>query len=542
MQNSQFHVPQPTNERIYDYLKGSKEKADLKAALKTTETEFVEIPCIIGGKEIRTGNTIEVRMPHDHQHVLAKVHLAGRAEIELAIQASLKAKKEWESLAWYERAKVFLKAADLLAGPWRARINAATMLGQSKNAFQSEIDAACELIDFLKFNASYYERLLGDQPLNGPAVSNSVDYRPLEGFVFAITPFNFTAIAANLPAAPAMVGNTVVWKPSHTQLLSAYRTMQLFIEAGLPAGVINFVPAEGPLAGDVVLDHPALAGVHFTGSNQTFSHIYKTIGKNIDRYATFPRVVGETGGKDFIFAHPSADLDVLRVAMVRGAFEYQGQKCSAASRAYVPASLWQTLRSKIIEEINAIKMGDVRDFRNLVNAVIDEKSFTRIKGYIDYTRESNAKILAGGECNASKGFFVRPTLLQVDDPKFKTMCEEIFGPVLSVYVYEDSKLMDTLKVCDETSPYALTGAVLAQDRAAIAMMSQSLRHSAGNFYINDKPTGATVGQQPFGGARKSGTNDKAGSALNLTRWMSLRTVKENFVPPKSVLYPYMDEE
>lgn len=543
MQTTQFKVPTPVNEPIYGYLKDSKERALLKAALKTTESEVIEIPCIIGGKEVRTGNFYEVKMPHDHKHVLARVHLAGKEELKMAIDASLKAKKEWEAMSWFERSKIFLKAADLLAGPWRATINAATMHGQSKNAYQAEIDSACELIDFLRFNATFYQDILAGQPMSAPNVHNSVDYRPLEGFVFAVTPFNFTAIAANLPAAPAMVGNTVVWKPSETQCLAAYRTMQLFMEAGLPAGVINFVPAVGSVAGEAVLTHPELAGVHFTGSTATFNHIYKTIGSNVDGYRSYPRIVGETGGKDFVFAHPSADLDVLNVALVRGAFEYQGQKCSAASRAYIPASLWTKLQPKIIAEIEAIKMGDVRDFRNLVNAVIDDRSFAKIKGFIDYAKKDAAsKILTGGECDSSRGYFIKPTLIQVTDPKAKTISEEIFGPVLTLYVYDDAKVAETLKLCNETSPYALTGAIIAQDRAAVQMMARELNHAAGNFYINDKPTGAVVGQQPFGGARKSGTNDKAGSYLNLTRWMSLRTIKENFVPPKGVLYPYMDAE
>ncbi len=481
-------------------------------------------------------------MPHDHQKVIARVHLAGKAEVALAIDAALKAKKEWEGLAWYERAKIFLKAADLLAGPWRAKINAATMHGQSKNVYQAEIDSACELIDFLRFNAKFYERILEDQPVSAPGIHNSVDYRPLEGFVFAVTPFNFTAIAANLPAAPAMVGNTVVWKPSEQQSLAAYLTYQLFKEAGLPDGVINFVPALGAVAGEVALNHPELAGVHFTGSSATFNHIYKTIGQQVERYHSYPRVVGETGGKDFVFADPSADLDVLNVALIRGAFEYQGQKCSAASRAYVPASVWKKLEAKLVEDTRHLKQGDVRDFKNMVNAVIDSRSCTKIKSYLDYARsESSYQILAGGEVDDSVGYFVKPTILKTTDAKARTMCEEIFGPVLTIHVFEDAKLSEMLKVASETSPYALTGAVISQDRMAVQKMLETLRHSAGNFYINDKPTGAVVGQQPFGGARRSGTNDKAGSAMNLLRWMSARTIKENFVPPKQILYPYMDE-
>jgi len=542
MQSTQFKVPHPVNEPILGYLKGSKERADLKAALSTIEQQVVEIPCIIAGKEVRTGNFFEVRMPHDHKTVIARVHLAGREEIQAAIDASLRAKREWESLPWFERAKIFLRAADLLAGPWRATINAATMHGQSKNVYQAEIDSACELADFLRFNAKFYEQIIGDQPYSPAGIHNSVDYRPLEGFVFAVTPFNFTAIAGNLPAAPAMIGNTVVWKPSEQQTLAAYRTYQLFEAAGLPPGVINFVPAPGPIAGEVALAHPALAGVHFTGSSATFNHISKTVGAGIENYLTYPRIVGETGGKDFVFAHPSADLDVLKVALIRGAFEYQGQKCSAASRAYIPSSLWPKLKDRLIEEARAIRQGDVRDFRNLVNAVIDERSCKKISGFLDHAKKTQGyTVLAGGEVDSSVGYFVKPTLLQTTDPKARTMCEEIFGPVLTLYVYEDAKIAETLKLLNETSPYALTGAVISQDRFALQPVLDELRHSAGNLYINDKPTGAVVGQQPFGGARRSGTNDKAGSAMNLLRWMSARTIKENFVPPKQVLYPYMDE-
>ncbi len=542
-QSTNFKVGNIVNEPIYGYMKGSKEKQLLKEALKKVESEVVEVPCIIGGKEIKTGNIFEVRMPHDHQHVIARVHLAGKEEVKLAVDAALQAKHEWESLAWHERSKIFLKAADLLAGPWRYLLNAATMHGQSKNAFQAEVDSACEMIDFFRFNAAFYEKILADQPLSVSGIHNSVDYRPLEGFVFAVTPFNFTAIAGNLPAAPAMVGNTVVWKPSEQQCLAAYYTMKLFMEAGMPAGVINFVPAFGPVAGEVCLNHPELSGVHFTGSSSTFNHIQKTIGNNIELYKGYPRIVGETGGKDFVFAHPSADLDVLNVALIRGAFEYQGQKCSAASRAYIPQSLWTKLQPKLIADIESLKMGSVSDFRNMVTAVIDERSFNKIKGYIDRAKaDSKVKILTGGECDSTKGWFIKPTVIQTTDPKSQTMCEEIFGPVLTIYVYEDAKFGETLKLCAETSPYALTGAIISQDRIALNQAMDALKQSAGNLYLNDKPTGAVVGQQPFGGARRSGTNDKAGSALNITRWISMRTIKENFVPPKSVLYSYMDEE
>ena len=542
MQSTSFSIPTPVNEPILAYLKNSPERGSIKSELIRIESEVVEIPCVVGGKEIRTGTIFEVRMPHDHRHILARVHLAGTEEVKLAITAALKAKREWELLPWYERAKIFLKAADLLAGPWRAKLNAATMHGQSKNMFQAEVDSACELIDFLRFNAHFYQNIINQQPLSSPGIHNSSEYRPLEGFIFAVTPFNFTAIAGNLPAAPAMLGNTVVWKPSETQTLAAYRTYQLLVEAGLPAGVINFVPALGPIAGEVALNHPELAGVHFTGSTGTFNHICKTIGNQIEKYRSYPRIVGETGGKDFVFAHPSADLDVLRVALIRGAFEYQGQKCSAASRSYIPASLWTKLKKPLIDEIQSLRMGDVRDFRNLVTAVIDDRSFQRISGYLDYSKnESKIEVLAGAELDQKTGYFVRPTLLQAHDPKVRTLCEEIFGPVLSLYVYDDSKISETLKIANETSPYALTGAIITQDRYAAIEMMAELRHAAGNFYINDKPTGAVVGQQPFGGARKSGTNDKAGSATNLTRFLSALTIKENFIPPKQVLYPYMDE-
>jgi 1-pyrroline-5-carboxylate dehydrogenase len=542
MQSTQFKIPSPVNEPILGYLPGSKERAELKSALAAIEGEVVDIPCIIGGREVRTGNIFEVRMPHDHRHVIARVHLAGPVEVRQAIESALSAKRAWEDLPWYERAKIFLKAADLLAGPWRARINAATMHGQSKNAYQAEIDSACELADFLRFNASFYERLIADQPFSPAGIHNSVDYRALEGFVFAVTPFNFTAIAGNLPAAPAMIGNTVVWKPSEQQCLSAYRTYQLFEAAGLPPGVINFIPAHGPVAGEVALAHPALAGVHFTGSSATFNHICKKVGQGIENFHTYPRIVGETGGKDFVFAHPSADLEVLNVALIRGAFEYQGQKCSAASRAYIPASLWPKLKDRLISETQALRQGDVRDFRNLVNAVIDERSFKKISGYLDFAKsQSSYTVLAGCEADSKTGWFVQPTLLQTTDPKARTMCEEIFGPVLTLYVYEDAKMRETLKLLDETSSYALTGAIISQDRMALQTLMSELRHSAGNLYVNDKPTGAVVGQQPFGGARRSGTNDKAGSAMNLLRWMSARTIKENFVPPRQVLYPYMHE-
>jgi 1-pyrroline-5-carboxylate dehydrogenase len=536
MSNSGFRVPHPVNEPVRTYAPGSPERESLK--LHLGKIAKIEIPLVIGGKEVRTGNLRKVVMPHAHGEVLAEFHVASAKELEAAATAALKAKADWENLAWNERAAIFLKAADLLAGPWRDVINAATMLGQSKNAFQAEIDAACELIDFLRFNALFYQQIQEQQPISSAGVWNRLEWRPLEGFVLAITPFNFTAIAGNLPSAPAMLGNTVVWKPSDTQMLSAHYTMKLFEAAGLPPGVINLVAADGPLTSDTLVTHPKLAGVHFTGSTPTFRSIWQKVGENLSRYATYPRLVGETGGKDFVFAHPSADLDALTTGLVRGAFEYQGQKCSAASRAYIPSSVWEKIQGRLVEQTNELKMGDVRDFRNFVNAVIDERSFKKISGYLDEARTSpDVKILAGGTADMKVGYFIRPTVLLTISPHYRTMQEELFGPVLTTFVYDDAKWEEMLKVCDETSPYALTGAVFAQDRRAIETMTKRLTHSAGNFYVNDKPTGAVVGQQPFGGARASGTNDKAGSPLNLYRWLSPRTIKETFVPPKHYNYP-----
>lgn len=539
-----FHIERPVNEGVRGYELGSKNRERLKAALTRLAAEKIEITNVIDGKEVRTGNLRKVVMPHDHSHVLADFHLGGAAELQQAAQAALRAKPSWEAMDWSDRAAIFLKAAELVAGPYREILNAATMLGQSKSAFQAEIDSACELVDFLKFNAYFYQKLLQVQPLSGPGVWNRTDYRPLEGFVLAITPFNFTAIAANLPAVPAMLGNTVVWKPSDTQMFSAYYIMKIFREAGLPDGVINMVAADGPETGKVLLKMKELAGVHFTGSTDTFKNIWHSVGENISNYLTYPRLVGETGGKDFVFAHPSADVDSLAIALVRGAFEYQGQKCSAASRAYIPNSLWGRLRERMLGEMSGIKVGDVRDFRNFVNAVIDEKSFKRISGYIDHAKNStDAKIIAGGTTNMKTGYFVDPTVILASQPNYKSMVEEIFGPVLSVYVYDDAKLDETLSICDQSTAYALTGAIFSQDRYAVRSMAAKLRNAAGNFYINDKPTGAVVGQQPFGGARASGTNDKAGSALNLYRWLSPRTMKETFNAPKdSHKYPFMAGE
>ena len=543
MSNAVFRIPTPINDPIRPYVPGDAARISLKARLKAMAAERIEIPCIIGGKEVRTGQKRTVVMPHSHREVLADFHLAGAEELKAAANAALQAKSAWEALPWTERAAIFLKAADLLAGPWRDTINAATMLGQSKNAYQAEIDAACELIDFLRFNAHYYQQILEGQPLSVPGMWNRLEYRPLEGFVLAITPFNFTAIAANLPAVPAMLGNTVVWKASDTQMLAAYYTLKLFEAAGLPPGVINLVAADGLLTSQTLLHHRDLAGVNFTGSTPTFQAIYKGVAENIAGYRSYPRLVGETGGKDFVFAHPSADATAVAVALVRGSFEYQGQKCSAASRAYIPRSLWPQIQDRMLSDMRTLKMGDVRDFSCFVNAVIDAKSFGRIKGYLDHAKNaSDAKIIAGGTANDSEGYFVEPTVIETSNPRFKTMIEEIFGPVLSVYVYDDAKLEETLTLCDESTPYALTGAIFAQDRGAIDRLSLRLTHSAGNFYINDKPTGAVVGQQPFGGARASGTNDKAGSPLNLYRWLSPRTIKETFAPPHDYRYPFLSAE
>jgi 1-pyrroline-5-carboxylate dehydrogenase len=498
----------------------------------------------IGGKEVRTGNTAEIRPPHDHKHVLGVFHQGSKQHVTDAINAALAAKANWENLPWEQRAAIFLKAADLLAGPYRARINAATMLGQSKNAYQAEIDSACELIDFLRFNVHYMTQIYAQQPPISPkGVWNRVEQRPLEGFVFALTPFNFTAIAGNLPTSAAMMGNVVVWKPANTQIYSANVLMQVFNEAGVPPGVINLVYIDGPTVGEVVFKHPDFAGIHFTGSTGVFQNIWKTIGDNIHVYKTYPRIVGETGGKDFVLIHPSADVDVSNVALIRGAFEYQGQKCSAASRAYVPASLWPAISERMKRDIASFKVGPVEDFENFVNAVIDEKSFDKLAKYIDAAKaDSSVEIITGGNYDKSQGYFIEPTVIKVNDPYYVTMCEELFGPVLTIYVYEDAKFSEVVDIVDQTSIYALTGAIIAQDRYAIAEMTQRLRNAAGNFYINDKPTGAVVGQQPFGGARGSGTNDKAGSMINLLRWVSPRTIKETFDPPKDYKYPFLAKE
>ncbi|MGC7873774.1 L-glutamate gamma-semialdehyde dehydrogenase [Desulfosporosinus sp. SYSU MS00001] len=543
MNNAYFELKFPENEPVKGYMPGSPERDALKAELDRQLANPVEVPIIIGGKEIRTGNKAPMICPHDHQKVLGEYHVAGEKELLLAIEAAEAAREEWENMPWEHRATIFLKAADLLTGKYRAKVAASCMLGQSKNPFQAEIDAICELADFLRFNTYYAQEIYKQQPMNTPGVWNRVEYRALDGFVAAITPFNFTSIGGNLSTAPAIVGNTVLWKPSSTAVLSNYYFMQILIEAGLPAGVINFVPCRGTDFGRVVVNHPKMAGFHFTGSTAVFNGIWNQVGSNIAKYVSYPRLVGETGGKDFIFAHESADIEALTCAMVLGANEYQGQKCSAASRAYIPESLWSELKGRLEEEIGKIKMGDVRDFTNLMNAVIDHNSFLNIKNYLDYARESqDAEIIIGGGCDDSVGYFVEPTVILAKTPNFKTMVEEIFGPVMTVYVYPNDKLEETLKACDTATIYGLTGAVFAQDRAAVIKIAKDLDHAAGNFYINDKPTGAVVGQQPFGGSRASGTNDKAGSAINLYRWISQRAIKEAMVPRTVVNYPYMTEK
>jgi 1-pyrroline-5-carboxylate dehydrogenase len=543
MANSRVQVPEPKNEAIRSYAPKSPEKASIKARLKSMLSETVDIPLIIGGQEIRTGQTGSSVCPHDHGHVLATYHKASGKEVDQAIKAANEAWKEWSELAWEDRAAVFLKAAELLAGPWRDTLNAATMLNQSKTVVQAEVDAACELIDFLRFNPSFMAQIYEGQPSSSRGLWNTVEYRALEGFIFAVSPFNFTSIAGNLSAAPAMMGNVMVWKPASSCVLSGYYLMRLFEAAGLPPGVINFVPGSGSQVGNPVMASEHLAGLHFTGSTATFQHLWRSVGENLGKYRSYPRLVGETGGKDFIFAHPSADVPSLVTALVRGAFEYQGQKCSAASRAYIPQSLWDEVRERMSAEVASIKMGDPTDFRNFIGAVIDKSSYDNIKGYIDEAKsKADHELIMGGGCDDSKGYFIEPTVFRTMDPTARIICEEIFGPVLAVYVYPDAKLDETLELCDSASPYALTGAIFAHDRRDIVKLSKALRHVAGNFYINDKPTGAVVGQQPFGGGRASGTNDKAGSPINLLRWTSVRTIKENFCPPTSIAYPHMDEE
>jgi len=539
-----FSVPHPQNEPVLNYGPRSVEREALKAALEEARSKVIEIPMYIGDKQVHTGKRLEIRPPHDHKHLLATFPEGDASTVNAAIDAALAAKPQWEEMPWEQRASIFLKAADLLAGPYRASINAATMLGQSKNAYQAEIDSACEFIDFLRFNVSYMVEIYAQQPpINPKGVWNRVEQRPLEGFVFALTPFNFTAIAGNLPASAAMMGNVVVWKPAYPQIYAANVIMQVFKEAGLPDGVINLIYVDGPVAGDVIFNHHDFAGIHFTGSTKVFQNIWQTIGNNIHKYRTYPRIVGETGGKDFVLAHPSANADVVSTALVRGAFEYQGQKCSAASRAYIPASLWPTVKANMQRDLASIKIGPVEDFGNFVNAVITEASFDKLANYIDAAKaDESVELVAGGGYDKSQGWFVEPTVLKVNDPYYVTMCEELFGPVLTIYVYEDAQFDELLSIVDKTSIYALTGSIISQDRYAIAKATYALRNAAGNFYINDKPTGAVVGQQPFGGARGSGTNDKAGSALNLQRWVSPRTIKETFDPPKDYKYPFLNKE
>jgi 1-pyrroline-5-carboxylate dehydrogenase len=543
MSTGVFHLPQPVNEPVRDYPPGSPERASLKARLDEMAGRQTEIPMVIGGEEVRTGRTADVVMPHDHQHVLGQYHQGGEEEVKRAIAAAADARREWAELSWEARAAVFLRAAELLAGPWRDTMNAATMLGQSKTAYQAEIDAACELADFWRYNVTYMHRLMSEQPISSPGMWNRIEYRPLEGFVFAVAPFNFTAIAGNLPTAPAMMGNTVVFKPASTAVYAAHFLMKLYEEAGLPPGVINMVLGSGREVGDPVLAHPDLAGIHFTGSTGVFQGMWRTVAGNIDRYRTYPRLVGETGGKDFIFAHPSADPAAVVTAVVRGGFEYQGQKCSAASRVYAPSNLWPQMRDALAEQVSEIKMGDVRDFRNFMGAVIDKPSFETQKEAVGLASETkDASVVVGGKTDDSTGWFVSPTIVETSDPGFDLMRRELFGPVVTAYVYDEKRIDDTLDLVDSTSPYALTGAVFATDRRAIEHAATALRNAAGNFYVNDKPTGAVVGQQPFGGARASGTNDKAGSMWNLIRWVSARTIKETFVSPTDYRYPFMGEE
>jgi 1-pyrroline-5-carboxylate dehydrogenase len=539
--NGNRRVPPPVNDPVKSYAPGSPERAALKERLRSMSSERIDIPLIIGGKEIHTGELAESVMPHNHRHVLAQWRRAGAASIDQAVTAANKASKDWANWAWEDRAAVFLKAAELLATTWRPTVNAATMLGQSKTAYQAEIDAACELIDFWRFNPHYAQSLYDEQPLSDRTMWNQLDYRPLEGFVYAVTPFNFTSIAGNLPTAPALMGNTVIWKPASSAMLSAYYIMKLLEEAGLPPGVINFVPGDAALISDTLLSSRDLAGVHFTGSTAVFNSMWKTIGASMSRYKSYPRIVGETGGKDFIVAHASADPVALSVAIARGGFEYQGQKCSAASRVYIPKSIWPEVRDRTVAIMKDIRMGDVTDFRNFMGAVIDKKAFTKIGEYLEHGRK-NANVIAGGVARGEDGYFIEPTLIETKDPGYRLLCEEIFGPVVTAHVYPDDKWIETLRIVDETSPYALTGAVFSRERQAIREAAMVLRNAAGNFYINDKPTGAVVGQQPFGGARGSGTNDKAGSKLNLVRWVSARNIKETFSPPTDYRYPFMAEE
>lgn len=538
-----FKVPVAVNEPIKNYAPGSPERKELQAMLAELRSKEINIPMYIGAEEVESNVLVRLHPPHDHQHVLGHFHKSDKTHIEQAITAALAAKEKWANLSWEHRASIFLKAAELIAGPYRAKLNAATMLGQSKSAYQAEIDSACEIIDFLRFNVQYMTEIYAEQPISSPGVWNRLEWRPLEGFIYALTPFNFTAIAGNLPSSCAMMGNVVVWKPSNTQVYSANVLMEVFKKAGVPDGVINLIYPSGPDAAEVIFNHRDFAGIHFTGSTEVFQNIWQTIGNNIHKYRSYPRIVGETGGKDFIMAHKSAEAKSLAVAITRGAFEYQGQKCSAASRAYIPSNLWEEVKGYILADLKDMKMGPTEDFTNFINAVIDEKSFDKLAKYIDNAKkDKNVELIAGGNYDKSKGYFIEPTIIQTKDPKYVTMCEELFGPVLTVYVYDANKFEETLEIVDSTSPYALTGSILAQDRYAIELATKKLSNAAGNFYINDKCTGAVVGQQPFGGARGSGTNDKAGAKINLLRWVSPRTIKETFTPPTDYKYPFLQAD
>ena len=545
MANAFFKVPTAVNEKVLNYAPGSPERAELKKAIAELKSRQAEVPMTIGGQKVKTERKLPIHPPHELKHTLGHFYKGGAEHVQMAIDAAMKAKPAWEKMPWQERAAIFLKAADLVAGPYRQRMNAASMIVQSKTVYQAEIDVVAELCDFWRFNAQFMTQMYQDQPLtiSGSGIWNRMEYRPLEGFIFALTPFNFASIAGNLPTAPAMMGNTVVWKSAESVVLVCDLIMQVLEEAGLPPGVINLVYVDGPVAGEEIFSHPDYAGIHFTGSTGVFQNLWGLMGKNISKYKSYPRIVGETGGKDFIIAHPSSDPSQVATAITRGAFEYQGQKCSAVSRAYLPQSLWPAIKNMLIEDLRSIKVGNPEDFSNFMAAVIDERAFDKITSYIAEAKSSDkASIIAGGEYDKTLGYFIQPTIIEAKDPKYRTMCEELFGPVLTVYIYEDSQYEATLELLDSTSPYALTGAVFAKDRAAVLMTTEKLRHAAGNFYINDKPTGAVVGQQPFGGARGSGTNDKAGSILNLYRWVSARSIKENFVTPTDYRYPFMAEE
>ena len=538
-----YPVPVAVNEPVKSYEPGSPERAELREELQRMKNSTVDVPMYIGGEEVRTGNTHTMSPPHNHKHELGVFHEGDRTHVEQAINAALGAKEAWADMPWEQRASIFLKAAELMAGPYRAKVNASTMLAQSKSVFQAEIDAACEMVDFLRFNVQYMEEIYAVQPESAPGIWNRMEYRPLEGFVLAITPFNFTSIAGNLPASAALMGNTVVWKPAYSQVYSAQVYMEIFREAGVPDGVINLIYVDGPEVGDVVFNHPEFAGLHFTGSTGVFQHLWKTIGENIHKYKTYPRIVGETGGKDFIIAHKSSNAKEVATAITRGAFEFQGQKCSAASRAYIPDNIWEEVKGYIQEDLASIKMGSPEDFTNFFNAVIDERAFDKIAGYIEEAKSNPMnEIIAGGKYDKSEGYFIEPTVILTKDSQSRTMCEEIFGPVITIYVYQSERFEEALELVNSTSPYALTGAIFSRDRYAITLATKKLENAAGNFYINDKPTGAVVGQQPFGGARVSGTNDKAGSVLNLYRWVSPRTIKETFVPPRDYRYPFLAED